>query len=189
MSCNRTDHLPRKPLRHVTALLLSLLLSGGAAALPEDRDQPIHITADQALRDEKKGMTIYSGNVHMNQGSMQIDADKITIYHTTEDVERVIAVGNPARMQQQPDPEKGPVFARAHVITYYRDEERVHLEQEAHIERDGATVTGDSIDYFIAEELVKADSDQAQAGSRVQVVIPPQLTQEVGKERGTADGE
>jgi lipopolysaccharide export system protein LptA len=92
-------------------------------------------------------------------------------------------------MQQQPDPEKGPVFARARVITYYRSENRVHLEREAHIERDGATVTGDSIDYFIAQELVKADSDETQTGSRVQVVIPPQLTQDVEKDSGAADGE
>ncbi len=189
MSCHRTDRFSPAPLHRLAVLLLGLLLAGGAVALPDDRDQPIHITADQALRDEKKGMTVYSGNVHMNQGSMQIDADKLTIYHMAEDVERVIAEGRPARMQQQPDPERGTVFARARIITYYRSEDRVRLEREAHIERDGATVTGDSIDYFIADELVKADSDQAQTGSRVQVVIPPQLTQDVGKDRGAADGE
>jgi lipopolysaccharide export system protein LptA len=157
--------------------------------MPDDRDQPIHITADQALRDEKEGMTVYSGNVHMNQGTMQINADTLTIYHRAEEVERVIAEGTPARMQQQPDLEKGPVKARARVITYYRDEERVRLEREAYIERDGATVTGDSIDYFIAEQLVKADSDLEEAGSRVKVVIPPQAVQGDEDERGAADGE
>ena len=162
------------------AIALTLLLTGAGwvNALPDDRDQPIHITADQALRDEKKGMTVYSGNVHMSQGSLRISADKITIFHSTEELDRVIAEGSPATLQQQPDPEKGPVHARARVITYFRTEERVHLQREAHIEQDGAIVTGDSIDYLVAEELVKADSDQQEAGSRVQVVIPPQATQE-----------
>ena len=33
-------------------------------------------------------------------------------------------------------------------------------------------MTGDSIEYFIAEQLVKADSEQTPDGKRVQVVIP-----------------
>ena len=176
MSSLRTDR--RRTRSRAAALLITLLLSGGASALPEDRDQPIHITADQALRDEKKGVTVYSGNVHMTQGSLHITASKITIFHTAEELDRIIAEGAPATLQQQPDPNKGPVHARAQVITYYRTEERVHLQREAHIEQDGAIVTGNSIDYLVAEQLVKADSDQKQSGTRVQVVIPPQANQE-----------
>ncbi len=188
--------LPQRPEQRrrsrrwrAATLLFCLLAAGPAGVLADDRDQPIHITADQALRDEKEGMTVYSGNVYMSQGTMNIAADKLTIYHRAEEVERVIAEGAPARMQQQPDPEKGPVKARARVITYYRGEERVRLEREAHIERDGATVEGDSIDYLIAEQLVKADSDQEQAGSRVTVVIPPQTLKEDEEESGATDGE
>ena len=45
-----------------------------ALGLPSDREQPIHISADKALRDEKKGITVYQGNVEMNQGSLRIEA-------------------------------------------------------------------------------------------------------------------
>jgi len=150
-----------------------------ALALPGDRDQPIHITADQALRDEKQGVTVYSGNVHMIQGTMKIDADRLTIHHVTEELDRVIAEGRPARLQQQPEVEKGPLKARARIITYYRGTQRVHLEHEAQIEREGATVTGDSIDYYIEEQLVRADSTKAHDGKRVQVVIPPATVEEL----------
>ena len=61
----------------------------------------------------------------------------------------------------------------------YQREEKVHLRTQARVEQDGAIVAGDSIDYFIAEELVKADSNGAEEGNRVQVVIPPSATQEV----------
>ena len=182
MSTRPNNGPPAALMRWAAALILALIPALHAAALPDDRDQPIHITADQALRDEKQGMTVYSGNVHMTQGSLQISADKITIFHMAEDLDRVIAEGSPATLQQQPELDKGLVHARANIITYYRVEDRVHLQQSAHIERDGAIVSGDSIDYFIAEELVKADSDAEQADSRVKVVIPPQATQSSDEE-------
>jgi lipopolysaccharide export system protein LptA len=156
------------------ALVMGLMLvAGPAQALPDDRDQPIHITADKALRDEKLGVTVYSGNVQMDQGSMRITADTLTIYHVTEEADRIVAEGQPAKMQQQPELDKGPVHAHAGVIEYFRDEERVHLQSNARVEQDGSVVTGDSIDYLIAEQLVKADSDQTLEGNRVQVIIPP----------------
>ena len=65
------------------------------------------------------------------------------------------------------------------MIEYYQREQKVHLREEARIEQDGAIVTGDSIDYFIAQELVKADSDDAREGNRVQVVIPPSMQQDL----------
>ncbi len=100
--------------------MLLLISPGPAAARSDDRDKPIHITADQALRDEKQGVTIYRGNVHMSQGSLRIDADKITIFHVAEELGQVIAEGSPAVLQQRPDPEKGAVNARARIITYHR---------------------------------------------------------------------
>jgi len=172
---------PALPL--LAPLALSLALgSGHSLALPDDRDQPIHISADKALRDEKQGVTVYSGSVQMNQGSMHIEADTLTIYHIEAEADKIVAEGRPAKMRQRPDMEKGPVHARALVIEYYQREEKVHLKTEARVEQDGAIVTGDSIDYFIAEELVKADSDGTREGNRVQVVIPPSAQPEATTE-------
>ena len=159
-------------------LLLCTLIAGPALALPDDQDQPIHITADKAVRDEKQGFTVYSGSVQMNQGSMEIKADKLTIYHVDEDADKIVAEGEPAKMWQQPELDKGVVHARALVIEYFRDEQRVHLETNAHVDQEGSIVTGDSIDYFITEQLIKADSDETQEGNRVQVVIPPSTPQD-----------
>ena len=170
-------------------LLLLTAFAAPLAALENDRDQPIHITADQALRDEKKGFTVYRGNVRMNQGSLHIEADSITIYHVREDADKIVATGRPARLQQRPDPAKGPVHASAGVIEYYKVEERVHLRDEAYIEQDGSTVTGETIDYYIAEQRVKADSDHAEEGSRVEVVIPATQLQREEDERGATDSE
>lgn len=175
----------RDPVRYAAILKsganILLLLIGCAAALaqalPDDRNQPIHITADKALRDEKKGVTIYSGNVQLVQGTMELEADKLTIFHTSEDANEIIAEGRPAKMRQQPELNKGIVNAHADVIHYYRTEDRVHLQTNARIEQDGAVVAGDSIEYQIAKQLITAESDQTQKGNKVVVVIPPNVQQ------------
>jgi len=177
MPLRGADRRPRS-LTLWTLFLLSALLPLAASGLPDDREQPIHITADKAVRDEKRGVTVYSGNVQMRQGSMELDADSLTIYHQNEDANRFVARGSPARMRQQPEIDKGLVHAHAEVITYFRDQERVHLRSTARIEReDGTLVTGDSIDYFITRELVKAESDRSDKDNKVFVVIPPSLHQ------------
>lgn len=171
------------------AALACALVTTPVAALPDDRDQPIRIEADEALRDEKQGFTRYEGNVKMDQGSLHIEADRITVYHDQREADRIIAEGSPASLQQQPEPDKGLVKAQAGMIEYFKSEDRIRLSQRANIEQDGSIVTGDSIDYYITEQLVRADSDKSREDSRVQVVIPAQAVQGNRDERGETDSE
>ncbi len=160
---------------------LVFILPGTASALPDDRDQPIRIEADEALRDEKQGFTRYEGHVRMDQGSLHIEADQITIYHDDKDANRILATGKPARLQQQPELEKGLIKASANTIEYFKTEDRIQLRENANIEQDGSIVTGDSIDYLMNEQLVKAGSDKNKGSSRVKVVIPAGLVNEEGR--------
>jgi len=155
--------------------LLSALASAHSAvlALESDREQPIRIVADEALRDERSGLTIYTGNVEMQQGSLRMHADTVTIYRILEEADKIVGEGAPARLEQQPDPDKSPVEARADVIEYYKDEERVQLTGNAVIEQDGSTVTGEIIEYFIADERVRATGVGGDSPRRVEVIIPP----------------
>jgi lipopolysaccharide export system protein LptA len=155
------------------ALLLLALTANMAQALPEDRDKPMRITADKAERDDINGVTIYRGDVVLIQGTLRLESDKLTIHHTEEEPSEIIAEGNPAKMQTKPEKDKAIVFARGQVITYYKREERVHVRTDGFVEQDGTVVTGDSIDYFIEKQLVKAVADQSKDGDRVVVVIPP----------------
>lgn len=164
------------PARALCAgLVLMCLAPLGALALPGDRNQPIHITADKALRNEVEGVTVYTGNVHLVQGSMELDADKLTIYHNTDVADEIIAEGKPAKMRQQPAVDEGIVRAHALVITYFKNEDRVHLQTMARIEQDGSVVEGDAIEYFIEKQVITAESDQSREDNKVVVVIPPSM--------------
>lgn len=162
-----------------------LLLAAAASALPEDRQQPIRISADKALRDERQGFTVYTGNVRMQQGSLQIEAEKITVFHQQAAADRILAEGSPARLQQQPEADKGIVHAAALRIEYFKADERVLLRRQARIEQEGSIVTGDIIDYFMAEQRVRADAGRREDGGRVEVVIPPQALE---SDDGAASG-
>lgn len=157
----------------LTGAVLALTVVPGIQALPNDREQPIHITADKAVRDDKRGVTIYSGNVHMRQGSMELEADSLTIFHDADNANQIVARGAPAKMRQRPELEAELVHAHASVITYFKDEDRVLLERDARVEREGDLVTGDSIDYLIGQQLITAESDKSAGGAKVNVVLQP----------------
>ncbi|MFT6681990.1 MAG: lipopolysaccharide export system protein LptA [Haliea salexigens] len=168
-----------------------MLLASAAQALPSDREQPIRISADQALRDEREGYTEYTGNVRLQQGSLQIQANKLTIFHRQEAADRIVAEGSPARLQQQPATDKAVIHAAALSIEYFKSQERVKLSREARIEQEGSIVTGNTIDYFMAEQRVKADAGRREDGGRVEVVIPADALDGEGEEaaRGATESE
>jgi len=172
--CSRRIHFGNvRSIAVALCLTIGMAISMDAPALPDDREQPIHITADKAVRDEKRGMTVYSGNVHMRQGSMELEADSLTIFHDAENADQIIARGAPAKMRQRPEIEAELVHAHADIITDFKLEDRVLLERDARVEQKGDLVTGDSIDYLIGQQLITAEADKAEGGEKVFVVLQP----------------
>ena len=152
-----------------------MLLPTYTHALDSDREQPIQIVADEAIRDEIAGETRYEGNVVLTQGSLKITADELTILHSTEDADRIIATGNPATLVQQPTPDQPPVDASALRIEYVRSEDLVRLLEDARIAQNGSTLSGNQIDYLVSQRTVKAAGGADGPGQgRVEVVIPPE---------------
>jgi lipopolysaccharide export system protein LptA len=153
-----------------TILILLTFLPGTTRALPEDRQQPIQIESNRAVRDEKAGTTIYIGDVELIQGSLKLLADRLEIYSKdNNEVERIVAYGKPAYLEQQPSADKPPIKAHGETIRYFVLLERFQLEKDASIEQDGSVVTSNIIDYYIQDEVVKASGSE----QRVRVVIPP----------------
>ena len=155
-------------------VLWGALAPQAGLALPDDRNQPIYIQSDRAERDERKGTTVYTGDVEIDQGSLHISADRVTIAMDGDQVNRIDAVGAPAKLHQKPSPEREPVYARATTIQYDVAREILTLIEKAAVTQEGSTVKGERIEYFVQEQRVKASSGTAESGaSRVQMVIQP----------------
>ena len=161
--------------RALRLLLLLIWTPASVWALDTDREQPIQITADIAIRDEVAGETRYEGNVVLIQGSLKITADTLSVLHESSDADRIIAIGKPARLIQQPAPEQTPVDASALRIEYIRSKDLVRLLDDARIAQNGSTLSGDQIDYLVSQRSVRAAGTTGSDGQgRVEVVIPPE---------------
>ena len=141
-----------------------------AVALPEDADQPIHIRADNAEIDQQQGLAIYRGDVRVEQGTLRVTADEMTVEYVDQKVVRVTAKGNPAHYRQQIKAGQEQVIAHSSVIIYFTQEERLDLMGDALLIQGGSEITGDLIKYDIVAGKVDAT---AQNDERIRMVLQP----------------
>ncbi|MET0377738.1 MAG: lipopolysaccharide transport periplasmic protein LptA [Spongiibacteraceae bacterium] len=153
-------------------LLLGAGLSGLAQALPDDRGQPVHISADSAVQENTT--VTYRGNVVVTQGSLRLDADQVVVHHATGKVQKIVATGKPAHFQQQPEVNGGIVKATAATLVYYQAENRFELLQDALVERDGSSVKGNRIEYLPNTQTVRAQGSLNSQNGRVEMILPPE---------------
>ena len=144
-------------------------IAQSAFALPEDADQPIHISSKEAVW-ERVGTATYKGDVHVNQGSLEIMADKVTVEFEDERVVRVTALGEPARYKQTLQDDETPVRADANVIVYHTRDERIDLEGEAHLNQKGNEFRGEVIAYDVRAGRVDASTND---DKRIRMILQP----------------
>lgn len=156
-------------------LAAALLLGTEAQALPSDREQPIKVSADSASFDEKTGFAIYRGNVLVQQGTLEMRADEVTLTVDKDGtVQKSLAKGKPARYQQKPAPDKGLLTAEASQIEYDAKADKMTLSGNAKLKQDSSSFTGSTITYFITKQQIDAKGDST---NRVQLVFPPAAAQ------------
>jgi len=157
--------------------LVMLLWQTASWSLPDDREQPIRITADWAERNEHTSATRYVGNVVLTQGSLVINAEQLSVRQPDDEPVTIIATGAPAKLQQTPAEGETPIQATAGRIVYSRSDDQIRLTEGARIQQNGAVVTGAVIDYLVSEQRVRAAGAPDASGQRVEVVIPPEALQ------------
>ncbi len=161
---------------------LSLSTAVAAVALPDDRKQTISIESDSAERNEKTGLTVYSGNVIISQGSILIEADQITLHYQGSKISRIECQSTPASYQQQPQAQGPMLVARAEHIDYLLADDQIVLQRNAVLSRNGTIIRGDSINYDIKNETWKAKGNDLGEQKRIQLVIPPSVQESTSEE-------
>jgi lipopolysaccharide export system protein LptA len=137
-------------------------------ALPEDRNQALHISADKQEVDLKQGVVVYSGDVKLVQGTLEITAQRIHVRRDKDQqVESFTADGNPARYQQQPEAGKPLIHAEASTIRYNLKTEELVLDKNVSIEQNGSVTKAGHVDYDIKSQTAKFSGT-----GRVETVIP-----------------
>ena len=170
-------------LTEIIIFLFLLVPHASVRALSTDKDQDIEILADSAELDDKKGTTIYRGNVIVTQGSIKMTGDKMTVhFDENDDIELVTLVGNPATYKQLPDNSEVYDEAEALRMEYYELKSLVVLIDKALVTQEGFSFSGKRIEYDTLNSRVKAKSqlkpgDKTGAGDeskeRVRIIIKP----------------
>lgn len=182
-------------IRALTLLSLSLsllLTSTLTLGLESDANSEITIESDRAAFDRKAGTAVYVGNVILKQGSLLIEADKITLYSDEQQqLHKAIALGKPARFQQQMEESKGLTKARGQKITYRTQDKTVTLLDNAELEQEGNSFNGNQIIYDIVNESIKAKggtntsvpatSNSTPTNGRIKMIIQPAKSAEASQ--------
>lgn len=157
--------------RPILGLLLGLGVGLGASAwaLEEDAKQPIYIEADDVEVRESDSTSVYVGNVQVDQGSMQLLADHVTVYHREDRQPRlIIALGQPASYKQRLDDDQGEVRAFAKRMEYDADKDELVLIGEGLLIQGEDRLTGERILYDRAKARFRAGG-----AGRVKITITP----------------
>lgn len=164
------NHTFIKPVLIASVLGLPLVI-GIANALPSDANQPIRLLADRATYVERTGVTTYSGNVSIEQGTLKITADDITLSLSNDrKITSAVATGKPAVFQQAISQKQGLAKGQATRIDYDAKTGIVTLAGNAKLTQAGSSFSGDTIRYSLKAGDVEANSGR---GQRVELVFPP----------------
>lgn len=162
-------------------MVLLGLASLPASALESDANAPIEIAADRLEIDDQAGTAIYSGDVDMQQGSMQLTADRVEIERSAEGgVSSVTAIGENERayLEQQPAPNEPIVRGWGRTIVYHAGARRVELIRQAELHQAGDTFNGAYVEYFLDRGQVQArSSSDGEQSERVRMTLTPRNSQ------------
>ena len=130
-------------------------------ALPEDSEQPIEIRADQA-RSEPDGTSVLTGSVQIDQGTLSLAAERVTVATREERLHTIVAEGEndtPVRFRQQINPDEPFANGHANHIDYAVTQQRLALKGDAFLSVGEREFAGDVITWDIKDGRVDAQSD------------------------------
>lgn len=161
-----------KQINVIFTLIFFMTYSPFSLALKGDSDQPIYIDSNTATYDDRKGVSIYIGNVVTTQGSMKMYSDELIIYIKDGDVSKMVATGKPVRFRQKPEKGKKDITGHSLKAEYYPKKTLLVLIKEAVVKQGDNEYASDLIKYDSKNAIVKAGG-KATDIKRVHVIITP----------------
>ena len=167
-------------LKQAIGTVSLMCLTASVFALPSDRSQAISLVADKATYSERSGVTTYSGNVIIEQGTMKLQAASLVAQlNKNKQISTITASGSPAKFQQQLESNRGIARGEAQKIIYNAETGIINLVGNAYLYQDGASIRSSTLKYSMNKGDIEASGASDSTGSskgRVQIIIPPSTT-------------
>ena len=149
-----------------------------AMAEESDRDKPIELEADTVTVNDAKKISIYTGNVILTQGTLQIKADKMIVREDQDGFQHSTCTGNPTTFKQKRTGKDEWMQGSAQRIEYNGRMDKVQLYTSAWVRRGEDVVNGDYISYDANAEYAEViggtkANPAGTPNSRVKAIIQP----------------
>lgn len=158
-------------------------LATPAQAERADRNKPMQLEADHMKVDEKTQTQVFSGDVKLQQGSLEIRADRLTVAQDKQGFQRGVAhgkSGTQAWFRQKRDGRDEYVEGQADRIEYDGQAEIVDFYGNAKVRNNQDEASGPHLRYSIktetfsgAGQAAATSAGAAPAAGRVRMVIQP----------------
>jgi lipopolysaccharide export system protein LptA len=151
--------------------LLCLLLSSQVFAKTGDAALPIQVEADSLEVRDDDGISIYTGNVKLTQGSLEIHSDQLTLFFAADNTLTLMKmIGSPATFSQLDDNDQ-EITGEAREMEYRESKTTLLLLDNAKLTQGTDTIESNRI-------MLDTSSNSIQAGStgsdnRVRMLILP----------------
>lgn len=153
-----------------TLSALAAFLGAFALALPDDAAQPIEVHAEEGVANTA-GVAVLKGSVRLEQGSLLVLADRMTIERDADNrVQVIVGEGSPATFEQRMSEDESPITARANSIVYRPAEEWVEFSGDVFLFQDDDEFHGERIRWDIREGRIDASAPES---GEVKLIIHP----------------
>jgi len=143
--------MQNKSFRRLFILCLTLTIPATLFALPSDKTEPATISSNSADYNQKTGISIFTGNVVIIQGTTKITAAQITTYNgPKQQLSKAIAIGSknkPAIYQTIPKKGDAVFTASANRIEYLPPQNEVLLIGNGKLQQKNNILSSDYIIY------------------------------------------
>jgi lipopolysaccharide export system protein LptA len=157
----------------MTATLLAGLIAvpSYGYARSGDTEQPMHIEADSAEFNDNTGVSVYRGKVRVNQGSMVLTGDVVTVVAPKQRIQKVTSEGNLSTFHFVNDDNR-EIDAEAEYMEYNIKDQKIILRRKARLTEGQNTFSSVRIVYDTQTRVV--DAGDPKKNSRVKMTIMPQ---------------
>ncbi|AEW44739.1 lipopolysaccharide transport periplasmic protein LptA [Serratia symbiotica str. 'Cinara cedri'] len=156
------------------------VISSPSMALKSDSNQPIAINSMKQLLDIQNNISIFTDNVIIKQGTINIRADKVVTFRSVGDKKKIYikAFGDPVNLYQMQDNGK-PIAGCAQQVQYEAPTQLFTLTGNAYLQELGNSIKGDSITYLAQQQKMQAFSNK---GKHVTTILLPSQLKETNRQ-------
>ncbi len=132
-------------------------------------DQPVNITSDRMVADNRNRTVNFLGNVVSKREDMIMFSDQLSAVYTEQsNIEKIIARGNVKIHQTDRT-------ATCQEATFFQLRQQIVMTGKPKVWQNKNIITGDKITIFIKEDRVEVESDKQEGGKqgRVNAIIYP----------------